>query len=160
LRHRFGDRRLRPAVRMIVVESEAAQPAAAALQNGGPVRVAHRQSFVDGMGSSTVLPEMWPLLQAVADQAECASFAQITEAIRLLAHRHHVIAEAAGAVSVAAALGAKAGKVTLSASFRVVTSMRKNWALSSAVRIPSKEHGANQEKSTGREFGRCTEIGG
>ena len=103
-------RRLRPAVRMIVVESEAAQPAAAALQNGGPVRVAHRQSFVDGMGSTTVLPEMWRLLQAVADRAECASFAQITEAIRLLAHRHHVIAEAAGAVSVAAALGAKAGR--------------------------------------------------
>jgi threonine dehydratase len=101
-------RRLRPAVRMIVVESEAAQPAAAALQHGGPVSVAHRQSFVDG--STTVLPEMWPLLRAVADQAECASFAQITEAIRLLAHRHHVIAEAAGAVSVAAALGAKAGK--------------------------------------------------
>jgi threonine dehydratase len=95
---------------MIVVESEAAQPAAAALQNGGPVRVAHRQSFVDGMGSTTVLPEMWPLLQAVADQAECASFAQITEAIRLLAHRHHVIAEAAGAVAVAAALGLRAGK--------------------------------------------------
>ena len=103
-------RRLRPAVRMIVVESEAAQPAAAALQNGGPVRVAHRQSFVDGMGSTTVLEEMWPLLRAVADQAECASFAQITEAIRLLAGRHQVIAEAAGAVSVAAALGAKAGK--------------------------------------------------
>jgi threonine dehydratase len=103
-------RRLRPAVRVIVAESEAAQPAAAALQNGGPVRVAHRQSFVDGMGSVTVLPEMWPLLHAVADQAECASFAQITEAIRLLAERHHIIAEAAGAVSVAAALGAMAGK--------------------------------------------------
>jgi threonine dehydratase len=101
-------RRLRPAARMIVVESEAAQPAAAALQHGGPVRVAHRQSFVDGMGSTTVLPEMWPLLRAVADQAQCVSFAQITEAIRLLAGRHHVIAEAAGAVSVAAALAAKA----------------------------------------------------
>jgi threonine dehydratase len=103
-------RRLRPVARMIVVESEAAQPAAAALQHGGPVRVAHRQSFVDGMGSTTVLPEMWPLLRAVADQAQCVSFAQITEAIRLLAGRHHVIAEAAGAVSVAAALAANAGK--------------------------------------------------
>jgi threonine dehydratase len=100
-------RRLRPTVRMIVAESEAARPAAAALQQGGPVTVPHRQSFVDGMGSTTVLPEMWPLLHAVADQAECASFEQIAEAIRLLAGRHHVIAEAAGAVSVAAALGAK-----------------------------------------------------
>ena len=103
-------RRLRPAVRMIVAESEAAQPAAAALRQGGPVTVPHRQSFVDGMGSTTVLAEMWPLLRAVADQAECASFEQIAEAIRLLAVRHHVIAEAAGAVSVAAALGASGPK--------------------------------------------------
>jgi threonine dehydratase len=99
-------RRHRPTVRMIVAESEAAQPAAAALQHGGPVTVSHRQSFVDGMGSTTVLPEMWPLLRDVADQSECVSFEQIAAAIRLLAGRHHVIAEAAGAVSVAAALGA------------------------------------------------------
>jgi threonine dehydratase len=103
-------RRLRPTVRMIVAESEAAQPAAAALQHGCPVKVPHRQSFVDGMGSTTVLAEMWPLLHAVADQSECTSFEQIAAAIRLLAERHHVIAEAAGAVSVAAALGAKALK--------------------------------------------------
>jgi threonine dehydratase len=101
-------RRLRPTVRMIVVESEAAQPAAAALQHGGPIQVPHRQSFVDGMGSTTVLAEMWPLLHAVADQSECVSFEQIGAAIRLLAARHHVIAEAAGAVAVAAALGARA----------------------------------------------------
>jgi threonine dehydratase len=103
-------RRLRPAARMIVAESEAAQPAAAALQKGGPVTVPHRQSFVDGMGSTTVLGEMWPLLRAAADQAECASFTQIADAIRLLAGRHHVIAEAAGAASVAAALSAESLK--------------------------------------------------
>jgi threonine dehydratase len=95
---------------MIVAESEAAQPAAAALQEGGPVTVPHRQSFVDGMGSTTVLAEMWPLLQAVADRSACVSFEQIAAAIRLLAGRHHVIAEAAGAVSVAAALGPAAAK--------------------------------------------------
>jgi threonine dehydratase len=100
-------RRLRPKARMIVAESEAAQPAAAALRKGEPVTVPHRQSFVDGMGSTTVLAEMWPLLRTVADRSECASFEQIAAAIRLLAGRHHVIAEAAGAVSVAAALGAQ-----------------------------------------------------
>jgi threonine dehydratase len=103
-------RRLRPTVRMIVAESEAAQPAAAALREGGPVTVPHRQSFVDGMGSTTVLAEMWPLLRAVADASVWVSFEQITAAIRLLAGRHHVIAEAAGAVSVAAALGPAAAK--------------------------------------------------
>jgi threonine dehydratase len=103
-------RRLKPQVRMIVAESEAAQPAAAALANGRPMRVPHIQSFVDGMGSTTVLEEMWPLVRETADQAACASFAEITEAIRLLAARHHIITEAAGAASVAAAMAGRAGK--------------------------------------------------
>jgi threonine dehydratase len=103
-------RRLKPAVRMIVAESEAAQPAAAALASGRPVRVPHLPSFVDGMGSTTVLDDMWPLVREMVDQASCASFAEITDAIRLLAGRHHVIAEAAGAASVAAAMAGFAGK--------------------------------------------------
>jgi threonine dehydratase len=37
------------------------------------------------------------------------SFSQITDAIRMLATRHHVIAEAAGAASVAAAVAGMAG---------------------------------------------------
>jgi threonine dehydratase len=102
-------RRLRPTARMILVESDASQPAAAALKNGGPITVQHRQSFVDGMGSSTVLAEMWPLLRQVADQTACVSFAQIVDAIRLLAARQHVIAEAAGAASLAAAVAGLAG---------------------------------------------------
>jgi threonine dehydratase len=103
-------RRLKPGVRMIVAESEAAQPAAAALAAGRPVQVPHSQSFVDGMGSTTVLEEMWPLIRGMVDHAACASFSQIAEAIRLLAGRHHVIAEAAGAASVAAALAGQCGK--------------------------------------------------
>jgi threonine dehydratase len=103
-------RRLKPGVRMIVAESEAAQPAAAALAAGRPVPVPHIQSFVDGMGSTTVLDEMWPLVRGMVDQAVCAPFAQIAEAIRLLAGRHHVIAEAAGAASVAAVLAGHAGR--------------------------------------------------
>jgi len=103
-------RRLRPTARMILVESEAAQPAAAALENGGPVPVPYLQSFVDGMGSSRVLEEMWPLLRQVVDHAACASFAQIAAAVRLLAVRHRIIAEAAGAAPLAAALAGLAGK--------------------------------------------------
>jgi threonine dehydratase len=102
-------RRLKPSVRMVLVESEAARPAAAALENGRPVTVPHQQSFVDGMGSSTVLPEMWPLLREVADEATCVSFAQIAGAIRMLATRHHLIAEAAGAAALAAATAGLAG---------------------------------------------------
>jgi len=103
-------RRRRPAVRMVAVESEAAQPAAAALRAGHPVTVPHQQSFVDGMGSSTVLAPMWPLLEQMADAAACVSFAQIADAVRMLAQRHRVIAEAAGAASLAAAMTGQAGK--------------------------------------------------
>jgi threonine dehydratase len=103
-------RRLKPAVRMVVVESEAAQPAGAALKNGRPIQVPHLQSFVDGMGSTTVLEEMWPLLRQTADAASCVSFVQIAAAIRLLVGRHRIIAEAAGAVALAAAMAGQAGQ--------------------------------------------------
>jgi threonine dehydratase len=102
-------RRSNSDARVIVVESEASQPAAAALANGGPVRVSHVQSFVDGMGSTSVLAEMWPLVRETVDAAVCVRFAAICEAVRLLAARHHVIAEAAGAASVAAAVTGLAG---------------------------------------------------
>jgi threonine dehydratase len=102
-------RRLRPGVRMVAVESQAGQPAAAALAAGGPTTVKFDQSFVDGMGSTTVLEAMWPLVRETVDAAVCVSFAEITAAIRLLAARHHVIAEGAGAAALAAAMSGRAG---------------------------------------------------
>jgi threonine dehydratase len=102
-------RRLRPGVRMLAVENEGANPAAAALASGGPIAVSHRQSFVDGMGSTTVLPEMWPMVREVVDEVVSVTLPEIAAAIRLLATRHRVIAEGAGAASVAAALSGRAG---------------------------------------------------
>jgi len=103
-------RRRAPNARMVVVESEAAQPLATALAAGLPTKVTHAPSFVDGMGSSIVLDEMWPLVRESVDQAVCVSLGEIADAIRLLAARHHVIAEGAGAAAVAAALSGRAGK--------------------------------------------------
>ena len=103
-------RRARPGIRMLAVESEAAQPVAAALAAGHPTKVTHTPSFVDGMGSSVLLDEMWPLVRDMVDQAVCVSLGEIVDAIRLLATKHHVIAEGAGAASVAAALSGRAGK--------------------------------------------------
>ena len=103
-------RREKPGVRMLVVEAATSQPAAAALAAGRPVTVRHEQSFVDGMGSTTVLEEMWPLVREAADAALCVSLEEIAAAIRLLAAKHRVIAEGAGAASVAAALSGRAGE--------------------------------------------------
>ena len=103
-------RRSKAAVRMIAVESEAAQPAAAALSAGRPTPVSHVPSFVDGIGSSEVLDEMWPLVRETVDQAVGVSLAEIADAVRLLAVKHKIVAEGAGAASVAAALSGRAGK--------------------------------------------------
>jgi threonine dehydratase len=103
-------RRLAPGARMIAVESPSSQPAAAALAADRPTQVKHTPSFVDGIGSTTVLDEMWPLVRESVDEAVCASFDEIAAAIRLLAAKHHVIAEGAGAAPVAAALSGRAGK--------------------------------------------------
>jgi threonine dehydratase len=103
-------RRERPGVRMIAVESASSQPAAAALAAGAPVTVPYAPSFVDGIGSTTVLGEMWPLVRETVDAAACASFDEIAGAIRLLATRHRIIAEGAGAAAVAAAVAGKAGQ--------------------------------------------------
>ncbi len=102
-------RRLRPGVRMIAAEAETAGPAAAARAAGAPPRVSHTPSFVDGIGSGVVLEEMWPLLRETVDAAVSVTLEEIAQAIRLLASKHHVIAEGAGAASVAAALSGWAG---------------------------------------------------
>jgi threonine dehydratase len=103
-------RQEKPGVRMLAVETEAGQPAAAALAGGKPTLVDYKPGFVDGIGSTTVLDEMWPLVQQTVDGALCVSYPEIADAIRLLASKHHVIAEGAGAATVAAALAGKAGK--------------------------------------------------
>ena len=103
-------RRLRPGARMIAVETEAAAPFAAALEAGGPVTVPYAPSFVDGIGSNTVLDEMWPLARQALDGAACVTLGEVKDAIRLLAMKHRVIAEGAGAAAVAAALAGRAGQ--------------------------------------------------
>ena len=103
-------RRLRPQARMLAVEAETARPLAAALKAGQPVKVAHTPSFVDGIGSGMVLEEMWPLIRENVDAALDVSLKEIGDAVRLLAMKHRVIAEGAGAASVAAALSGKVGK--------------------------------------------------
>ncbi len=102
-------RALKPATRIYAVEVETAAPLAASLSAGAPVTVDYTPSFVDGIGGVSVLPEMWPRARALLDDSLVVSLEEIRAAIRLLAERQRVIAEGAGAASVAAALAGKAG---------------------------------------------------
>jgi threonine dehydratase len=52
---------------------------------------------------------MWPLLQSVVTDSIVVTLDEVRAAIRLLATRHRVIAEGAGAAALAAALSGRAG---------------------------------------------------
>lgn len=100
---------LRPEVRVWAAEVETAAPFAASLRAGAPCQVDYRQSFVDGIGSKGLLEEMWPLVRHLLAGSQVVSLEQVASAIRVLAERNRVIAEGAGATSVAAALAGKVG---------------------------------------------------
>jgi threonine dehydratase len=100
---------LRPQVRVYAAEVEGAAPFAASLAAGHPVQIEHRHSFVDGIGSASVLAQMWPLTSSVLDGSIVVQLEEVTEALRMLATRARVIAEGAGATALAAALSGRAG---------------------------------------------------
>lgn len=101
---------LRPEIRVYAAEVEGAAPLAAALAAGRPVEIERKPSFVDGIGSGTVLPAMWPLVSSVLDGSIVVSLEQVESALRLLATRLRVVAEGAGAAALAAALTCQAGE--------------------------------------------------
>ncbi len=100
---------VKPGARVFAAEVETAAPFSASLAAGRPVSVHHTPSFVDGIGGKSQLPEMWPLASTLLSGSLVSSVAQIAQAVRLLASRHRVVAEGAGAASVAAALAGKGG---------------------------------------------------
>jgi threonine dehydratase len=102
-------RALKRKVRIIACEAETSTPLASAFAAGRPVRVERKPSFVDGIGSHSVLEEMWPLLVELIDDVIVVSIADIRAAVRALAMQSHVIAEGAGAAALAAALAPECG---------------------------------------------------
>ena len=64
------------------------------------------------VGGKAVFPEMWSLAQNLIDDTATLTLDQIADAIRLLLNRNRILAEGAGAASVAAAIasGEHAGK--------------------------------------------------
>ncbi len=96
--------------RVEAIEVATATPITAALAAGQPVEVPYQSSFVSGMGAPFVFPQMWPLASQLLDGSHVVELTQVAEAIRLLAERHHILVEGAGAVAVASASQQLAGK--------------------------------------------------
>jgi len=104
---------LEPGARVIACEIDTAAPLTPSLEAGTPKTVTYTPSFVDGAGSASLLPEMWPRLKSLIDGSAVVSLDQAAEAIRMLVERMHIVAEGAGALPLAAALSGKAGGGTI-----------------------------------------------
>jgi len=103
-------RALAPRTPVYAAEVETAAPLSASFAAGAPVRVDYRPSFVDGVGSPSVLEDMWPIVKKVLAGSLVVAIAEVAAAIKLIAERNRVIAEGAAGAAVAAALAGKAGK--------------------------------------------------
>lgn len=101
-------RALKPSVKIHACEVDTSAPFFASLAAGSPRTVSHSPSFVDGIGGKGLMPEMWDLARTLLDGSLVVSVRQVADAVKLLVERNRVVAEGAGACSVAAALSGEA----------------------------------------------------
>jgi threonine dehydratase len=100
----------RPEVRFFAAEPATAAPVAATFAAGGaPTAVDYLPSFVDGAGSRELIPRVWAHASQVLEGGLAPSLREVADAVRVLAARARVVAEGAGALSVAAALSGGTG---------------------------------------------------
>lgn len=98
---------LKPGCAVYAVEVDGAAPLAASLAAGRPVSIDYLPSFVDGIGSKTVFPNMFALAQQLLAGSLVASVQETARCVRSLAERVHVVAEGAGAAPLAVALSGR-----------------------------------------------------
>jgi threonine dehydratase len=102
---------LKPSITVWGSEPETAAPAARSFAMGSPQPFPDWEaSFVDGAGGQSLFPRMFERMQPVVDGYIVVSLDETKRAMRMLAEKARVIAEGAGALSVAAALTGKAGQ--------------------------------------------------
>src|SRR6185369_4317550 len=102
-------RQLAPKVRIFAAEVETAAPLAASLAAGEPRTVEYQPSFVDGIGSKMVFPNMFELARTLLDGSIVVSLDDAAKAMKFVAERNRVIVEGASACAIAAAISGRAG---------------------------------------------------
>ena len=95
---------LKPSIDIFASEIETAAPLAAAFEHGEVTKISMSKSWVDGIGSGSVLNEMWPLVQSCVDSSIVVTLKETGAALKLLIENNHFICEGASATSLAAAL--------------------------------------------------------
>ena len=106
-------RSLRPSCKIFTAEVATAAPLAASMAAGVPTEIEYQPSWVDGIGAKAVFPQMFERARALIDGTLVADLHSVAEALRLMVQHNHIVAEGAGACSVACALagGAGTGKI-------------------------------------------------
>lgn len=102
---------MKPSIKVYGVEPDTAAPAALSAASGSAqVFNDWKPSFVDGAGGKSMFPRMWERVRPLVDDYFTVTLEQTQNAVKVLAQKARVVAEGAGALSVAAALAGKAGQ--------------------------------------------------
>jgi threonine dehydratase len=95
---------LKSSIDIFACEIETAAPLAAAFLHDQITVIPMEKSWVDGIGSTSVLHEMWPLVKTCVDNSIVLTLKETAKALKLLIERNHLICEGAGATTIAAGL--------------------------------------------------------
>jgi threonine dehydratase len=99
----------KPDVKLYGCEIETSAPLAASFKAGERVDVESIPSFINAIGYPSITPKYWANASRLLNGSLVVSLRETCDSVRLLVECNNVIAEGAGAVSVAAALTGKAG---------------------------------------------------
>lgn len=108
---------LRPSVRIVGVEVEAAPSARASRDAGRIVKIQSARTIADGIATKRVGEHTFPIIEALVDDLVVVNEEETAQAILLLLERQKAVVEGAGAVALAALT---TGKVSLGAGERGV----------------------------------------
>jgi len=108
---------LKPSVRVVGVEAEAAASARASREAGGIVAIESAETLADGIAVKRIGERTYPLIQEYVDDIVTVGEEEIATAILRLLEREKTVVEGAGAVPLAALM---TGKIPLKADERVV----------------------------------------
>ncbi len=98
---------LDPRIRVIGVQAAGASTIAPSLEKGGPVSLESVDTMADGIAVRNVGRNTFPIIQKVVDEVVTVEEPEIAAAILFLLERSKVMAEGAGAVTLAAAMHGK-----------------------------------------------------
>lgn len=102
-------RALRPDIRIIGVEADAAASARASRDAGHVIHIETSETIADGIAVKRIGDRTFPILEQYVDDIVTVSEGQTAAAVHLLIERQKIVAEGAGAVTLAAAVNGKLG---------------------------------------------------